>query len=59
VGTLEAGKRADLVLIAGNPLVTIGSGRNVRVVATAGRAFTRGKLWESVGFLAPPSQFPR
>ena len=37
VGTLEAGKNADLVLIAGNPLEDIHSVLNVKAVIKAGK----------------------
>jgi hypothetical protein len=51
LGTIEAGKRADLILVKGNPLEDIHAIRNVEFVMTGGKMFTTGELWESVGFL--------
>jgi imidazolonepropionase-like amidohydrolase len=51
LGTIEAGKRADLVLVNGNPLENIHNIRNVEFVMTGGKMFKTDKLWESVGFL--------
>src|SRR4030095_11978084 len=50
VGTIEAGKRADLVILDANPLDNISNIRKVRFVVTQGRLFDCSKLWESVGF---------
>jgi len=50
VGTVEAGKRADLILVEGNPLESISNLRNVRWVVAAGRLFKTADLWQSVGF---------
>jgi imidazolonepropionase-like amidohydrolase len=50
VGTVEAGKRADLILVEGNPLESINNIRNVRWVVAAGRLFNPANLWQSVGF---------
>ena len=50
VGTVEAGKRADLILVEGNPLESISNIRNVRWVVAAGRLFNPADLWQSVGF---------
>jgi imidazolonepropionase-like amidohydrolase len=49
-GTVEVGKRADLILVDGDPLTNIGDLRNVSRVIANGRVFDAGKLWESVGF---------
>jgi len=51
LGTIEAGKRADLILVKGNPLEDIHAVRNVEFVMTGGKMFKTGELWESVGFL--------
>jgi len=51
LGTIEAGKRADLILVKGNPLEDIHAIRNVEFVMTGGKMFKTGELWESVGFL--------
>ena len=49
-GTVEAGKRADLILVDGNPLANIGDLRKVTMVVTDGRLYSSAKLWQSVGF---------
>jgi imidazolonepropionase-like amidohydrolase len=50
VGTVAVGKRADLILVEGNPLESISNIRNVRWVVAAGRLFNPADLWQSVGF---------
>ena len=50
VGTVEAGKRADLILVEGDPLQSVSSLRNVRWVVAGGRLFNPADLWQSVGF---------
>ncbi|SPE38066.1 hypothetical protein SBA6_800002 [Candidatus Sulfopaludibacter sp. SbA6] len=49
-GTVEAGKRADLILVDGNPLENIGDLRKVSRVVANGRLYESAKLWKSVGF---------
>jgi imidazolonepropionase-like amidohydrolase len=49
-GTVEAGKRADLLLVDGNPLEDIRLVRKVAAVVKEGRLFTPGPLWEAAGF---------
>jgi imidazolonepropionase-like amidohydrolase len=49
-GTIEAGKRADLILVDGDPLADISDLRKVTRVVTNGRLFDAGKLGRSVGF---------
>ena len=49
-GTVEAGKRADLILVDGNPAADIHDIRKIAKVVTAGRLYDCGKLWQSVGF---------
>jgi len=49
-GTIEVGKRADLILVDGNPLTNIGDIRKIARVVANGRLYDAGKLWESVGF---------
>jgi imidazolonepropionase-like amidohydrolase len=49
-GTVEAGKRADLILVEGNPLADIRDLRKVSRVIVGGRMYDPAKLWESVGF---------
>jgi imidazolonepropionase-like amidohydrolase len=51
LGTIEPGKRADLILVKGNPLEDIHYIRNVEFVMAGGKMFKTGELWESVGFL--------
>ena len=50
VGTIEAGKRADIIILDANPLDNISNIRKVRFVITQGRLFESARLWESVGF---------
>jgi imidazolonepropionase-like amidohydrolase len=49
-GTIEAGKRADLVLVDGNPLVNISDLRRVVSVVANGRLYDSRELGRSVGF---------
>jgi imidazolonepropionase-like amidohydrolase len=50
LGTVEKGKRGDLILINGNPLEDIHNTRNVEYVVTNGVMFKTADLWVSVGF---------
>jgi len=50
LGTVEAGKRADLILVDGDPLADIRNLRKVSRVITNGRVFDTARLWRSVGF---------
>jgi len=50
LGTVEAGKRADLIVIDGNPLEDIHATRNVEFVITNGVMYNSAELWKSVGF---------
>ncbi|HEV2800792.1 MAG TPA: amidohydrolase family protein [Pyrinomonadaceae bacterium] len=50
LGTIEAGKRADLLLVAGNPLDSISHIRRVKYVVTRGEMYDPAALWRSVGF---------
>jgi imidazolonepropionase-like amidohydrolase len=49
-GTVEPGKRADLVLLEGDPLADIREVRHVHAVVTEGRMYLPAPLWRSVGF---------
>jgi imidazolonepropionase-like amidohydrolase len=49
-GTIERGKRADIIVVDGNPLVRIADTRNVRLVVANGRRYAPAPLWRSVGF---------
>ncbi|MFO0580075.1 MAG: amidohydrolase family protein [Polyangia bacterium] len=50
LGTIEAGKRADLVVIAGNPLADIRELRKVARVVARGRLYDPASLFRLVGF---------
>jgi imidazolonepropionase-like amidohydrolase len=50
VGTVEAGKRADVILVEGNPLESIHNIRNVKYVIADGKMYDCAELWRSVGF---------
>jgi imidazolonepropionase-like amidohydrolase len=49
-GTIEPGKRADLILVDGDPLKDIADLRKVVKVIANGRVLDPAKLWQSVGF---------
>src|SRR5580700_7484134 len=50
VGTIEAGKRADVVILGANPLESIRNIRTVEFVVTNGVMYNCAELWRSVGF---------
>jgi imidazolonepropionase-like amidohydrolase len=50
LGTVEKGKRGDLILIDGNPLQDIHNTRKVEYVITNGTMYHTAELWQSVGF---------
>jgi imidazolonepropionase-like amidohydrolase len=50
VGTVEAGKRADLILVDGDPLADVRVLRRVTRVVANGRLYDAAVLWRSVGF---------
>jgi imidazolonepropionase-like amidohydrolase len=50
VGTVEPGKRADLIVLGGNPLEDIHNTRKVEYVITNGIMYNSSELWRSVGF---------
>jgi len=49
VGSIEAGKMADMILVDGHPAVNISDVRKVRWVMKDGRVYDPAKLWETVG----------
>lgn len=62
LGTVEAGKLADLVVVRGNPLEDIRRTRDVRLVIKAGKVYEPVRLLESVeGTIGPagPEDEPR
>jgi imidazolonepropionase-like amidohydrolase len=50
VGTIEAGKRADVAILGANPLESIRNIRTVEFVVTNGVMYNCAALWRSVGF---------
>jgi imidazolonepropionase-like amidohydrolase len=52
-GTIEPGKRADLILLNGDPLADIRDLRKITRVVVNGRLYESAKLWRSVAFRAP------
>ena len=50
VGTVEAGKRADIIVIDGDPLADIRNTRNVEFTIAKGKMYNSSDLWRSVGF---------
>ncbi len=54
LGTIEAGKYADLLVVRGDPLTTITDTRNGYVVIRSGRVYRPSELFESIrGALGP------
>jgi imidazolonepropionase-like amidohydrolase len=50
VGTVVAGKRADLVVVDGDPLADIRAIRRTSLVITRGRVYDPAALWKLAGF---------
>jgi imidazolonepropionase-like amidohydrolase len=50
LGTVEAGKLADFLVIDGDPLADIRALRKIKIVVSDGKAYDPAKLWQSVGF---------
>ena len=50
VGTIAAGKRADLLVVEGNPLEHFSDLRRVWLTVAGGRRYEPAPLWQSVGF---------
>ncbi len=53
LGTIERGKRADLVVLDANPLDRIQNIRTVRWTVSDGRVYDAAALWKSVRFERP------
>jgi imidazolonepropionase-like amidohydrolase len=49
-GTVEKGKRGDLILLTADPLTDIHNTRAVEYVITNGTMYHTAELWQSVGF---------
>jgi imidazolonepropionase-like amidohydrolase len=49
-GTIEPGKRGDVILINGDPLADIHNTRTVEYVITNGTMYHTAELWKAVGF---------
>jgi len=49
-GTIEAGKRADIIILDRDPLDNIRNIRTGKTVIAAGRIYDTAQLWQSVGF---------
>ncbi|HSK45734.1 MAG TPA: amidohydrolase family protein [Candidatus Binatia bacterium] len=49
-GTVETGKRADVIVVDGNPLENISDIRKVSAVFAAGKMYQPAALWSAVGF---------
>ena len=49
-GTIEPGKRADVILVDGNPLENISDIRKVSAVFAGGKMYQPAALWTAVGF---------
>jgi imidazolonepropionase-like amidohydrolase len=50
LGSISVGKRADLVVVDGNPLADIHALRKVRLVVARGRAYDPATMWKIAGF---------
>jgi imidazolonepropionase-like amidohydrolase len=50
VGTISPGKRADLLVVEGDPLRRFADLRRVWLVVADGRRYDPAALWRSVGF---------
>ncbi|HWL85224.1 MAG TPA: amidohydrolase family protein [Polyangiaceae bacterium] len=50
VGTVAAGKRADLVVVSGDPLTDIHDIRKISAVVARGRTYDPAALWRLAGF---------
>ena len=55
-GTIAPGLRADLIVVAGNPLERISNIRNVTMVSANGRLYDTAPLWQAGGFVPAPAR---
>jgi imidazolonepropionase-like amidohydrolase len=51
LGSIEAGKRADFIVVDGDPLTDIRATRRITLVVAGGKAWEPAPLWKSVGFV--------
>jgi hypothetical protein len=51
LGTIEIGKRADMVVLDADPLKNIGNSRRIAKTIAGGLIYDPAPLWQSVGFL--------
>ena len=49
-GTIEAGKRADLIVVDADPMASISNIRKLRWVIAGGRMYDSAELWQVAGF---------
>jgi imidazolonepropionase-like amidohydrolase len=49
-GTIEAGKRADMIVLSADPLAYISNIRKLRYVIAGGRVLDPSRLWTAAGF---------
>jgi imidazolonepropionase-like amidohydrolase len=49
-GTIEVGKRADLIVLNADPLAQISNIRKLRWVVADGRVLEPARLWTAAGF---------
>jgi imidazolonepropionase-like amidohydrolase len=54
LGTIEPGKRADLVIVRGDPPANISDIRKTSLVVARGRVYDSAALWRLVGFHPAP-----
>src|SRR6185436_96899 len=50
IGTLEKGKKADLIVLDNNPMDEISNVRSVRLVMKGGTLWDSAELWRAIGF---------
>ena len=50
VGTIEAGKRADLLVLDANPLENISNVRTLKLVMKGGQLYESAALFKAIGF---------